>query len=278
MNRKELLILRTHVYSEYSFNLLKQLEEYFSILIIADTRKNNFCYPGFKQIEFSKANIDKLGLQCSDDMQWRCGDYAYYLALNEVEDFDYVWMIEPDVVFNFENVSDFFDNFTEDNSDLLITHFKEAQKNWYWYLKYKDVFDKDIKIYQALFALTRVSFNAINILYNNRKNIKETLNDEIFVTTTLKNNNLVVNDISHNKIFYTRKTFSFDYPIYFKNIKKINNMLYHPVFFNSNEFKKSVKKYGWIRFFLIKIHVFDFFKKIKYMYFLIKIKCFLKFW
>lgn len=84
---------------------------------------------------------------------WLCGDYVFLRAF-EI-DWDYAWIIEPDV-YLFNGTESLFTTYANNNEDLLATGIKIAPTGWVWEKRLRDVgFDQDI--YCMQFPLVRIS-------------------------------------------------------------------------------------------------------------------------
>lgn len=243
------IILRTHFFSKSWNDILHKLKKDFNIIVIADTRKNNFQYKDFLQIEFNEANVSQLGLNPVIDMQWKCGDYALYLAY-KAQAFTYAWLIETDVFLGFNDINDFFSLFEKDNSDLLCAYYQKAREDWFWfsYTKNHDV------IYRGYLPICRVKGNIIDYLIEERIKENANTNDEAFIINTIKTtlNGSVKDFQEFAHTLYNNKTHSWRgvhyikyLHFFFQNSRKI----FHPVSESFMEYKDMFIKKKALHYF-----------------------------
>ncbi|MGV6811038.1 MAG: component of SufBCD complex [Brevirhabdus sp.] len=98
-------------------------------------------------------------LRMTRDWGWRCGDYFYYALREAKPDYDFYWLVEPDLLFT-GDPSDFFGAFDSDETDLLGVDpepFAEANHPFLQGLK-------GMAPHRAIFALTRFSGRALDKL------------------------------------------------------------------------------------------------------------------
>ena len=50
---------------------------------------------------------------------WRCGDFSYYCAFSKKSNYDFYWMIEPDVFINSKNFKNLIEKYINNKSDLI---------------------------------------------------------------------------------------------------------------------------------------------------------------
>jgi len=116
---------------------------------------------------------------------WRCGDYAYYAMRQAHPDYDFYWLIEPDVYFS-SSPSPFFEAFQGDHSDALGAYLKSYPSDHRFSLGMPD-----IPLYNAIFPLTRLSAAAIDLLLKARIALRTDIgnrfypNDEVFVFSSI---------------------------------------------------------------------------------------------
>ena len=175
--------IRTNKWTEAESILLDALRPFFhdNIVVVFHNRPENVL-PPVPVIDIDNAWVKANDLAAYGDWGWRCGDYFYY-ALRQVRpDYDYYWMIEPDVYFH-GDARDFFSSFDQVQHDLLgVTpqKFKDEDHKFIATLT-------DLTPYRAIFALTRFSGPALDaMLPLRRKNCKRKVkkgqpaNDEFF--------------------------------------------------------------------------------------------------
>jgi hypothetical protein len=159
-----------------------------------------------------------LGLYCSEDFAWRCGDYGYYLARARFPDAQHLWMIEGDVRFD-GDLTAFFEFFeSRADIDFLSTHLQPADRSWFWT---DTAAARDVLPFRCLFPLTRLSARAIDAALQRRRVHSGRLlrrqmwpNDEALIATTLMNGPFTCRDFNDfGPSFYSPDSFSFLNPI-----------------------------------------------------------------
>lgn len=241
------LIFRTNLYdSKWHKILLSLLEKDIQVIIIADQRKETLPYRGLVVVDFDKINCNKLNLHYDEESCWKCGDYAYYLAYNEIE-FDYAWMIEPDCYLNGLDVNDLFKIKTD--ADFVCTYFDRSAVNWYW----NDFSVYPNETYKCFFPVTRVSNRAINHLLEKRRFIGASMNDESYVASELVQARFSIAELKDvSDLKYGKKHFSYRnacYLPYLKlliRLKMVSGNIFHPVYDNFISYVKAfLKKRTW---------------------------------
>jgi len=99
------------------------------------------------------------GLRLTRDWGWRCGDYFYYALREAKPDYDFYWLVEPDLLFT-GDPSSFFGAFDDDTTDLLGVDpepFAEVNHPFTRGLN-------GMAPHRAIFALTRFSGRALDKL------------------------------------------------------------------------------------------------------------------
>ncbi|MBT0730302.1 hypothetical protein [Rosenbergiella nectarea] len=241
---KDLLVLRTNISSKYWEEKFEDLKDNFHIIVISDERENKVGFSKYTKIKFDIDSISSLNLMTCDDMQWRFGDYALYLADVCSPSYRYIWLIEPDVYFNKIEPKDFFSLYESIDTDLLTSYFEPSDKAWPWH-SYKNELNVDI-VYKSFFPLLRVSQKAINIIYADRVLLKTLANDESFFASRLIENKLTYETFDcHPDISYNKNTFSFRLPHFSKFVRGDSN-IYHPVFHDLNGYiNHLIKRESW---------------------------------
>ncbi|MGP5344947.1 hypothetical protein [Corynebacterium casei] len=84
---------------------------------------------------------------------WVCGDYVIYRALEE--DWEYAWVIEPDVYF-LNGAESIIDRLQKLDHDLLATHLWKAGDGWVWTPVLRDLLP-DLKVHAMAFPFFRIS-------------------------------------------------------------------------------------------------------------------------
>ncbi len=156
-----------------------------------------------------------LGLFLPNDYAWRCGDYGYYLARQQYPRAPFIWMIEFDVRFSGDRLSEFFGYFaSRSDVDFLATGFMPAEDGWFWA---PTCFGRGIRPYRCFFPITRLSAPAIDALLDRRRAHSRSLarrrlwpNDEAMVATTLANGGFACRDFNDfGTCFYDSESFTF---------------------------------------------------------------------
>jgi len=221
-------------------------ETSFDLVFIADER--NYKIDSFDLID--KYGIDdewvrSNGLYCASDWGWKCGDYFYYRAQQQFPQYDFYWMIEPDVLINFDNLNDFFSLIPPNNDvDFIATDIAPSDGTWYWAPK-MSAWTRN-QIYKTFYPLTRLSTDAIDYLLSARRALSSEFinglaistdlhdwdwpNDEVFTATTLMNGAFTSLDL-RQALTKTCGNFSFRhrYPHSVKSIAIESGRVYHPV-------------------------------------------------
>lgn len=122
---------------------------------------------------------------------WLCGDYALYRALEK--DWDYAWIVEPDVFF-LNGAEDYLKRFQLLDHDLLATNVWPTGRHWMWGRALDDVVP-ELSLGAMAFPLLRCSrelaLDALGLRRQiARKLREETLfpNDEVVVATAAREN------------------------------------------------------------------------------------------
>lgn len=213
-SQKTVIGIRTHIWSDAEENLYRNLLQYFSpdkIFVIADETSQVVSVPdGITKIGWNHHflsdehlfNYDHFG----DGIGWLCGDYFYY-AFQKSVSADFYWLVEPDVLFTFSNISEFFSKFENNLSDGLFARIHQLEKHYYWRKSAELIMDNP---FGCSFPLSRLSSQAISLCKKERVKLSAYFaqhnaisdrqnplgihfpNDEGLVINTLKRENLVV--------------------------------------------------------------------------------------
>ena len=246
---KNIIVFRTNKYYPQWQSILKDLSKSFKVIIVCDESNGNVDYSDINKIPFSKIEVKKIGLKDFEGMQWRCGDYAIYLAHSSLTDYDNIWLIEPDVYFNKSSLSNLIKNTESIDDDLLVTYFSESESTWYW-----NKFACDLNVgkpYKCFFPLLRISKSAVEYLLEKRRELESLANDESFVATVLANSKFSISEFRNvTSINYSMNTFSYKYPHLSSLIKNNKWDIYHPCFYNKSEyFRHLFHKGSWKNYF-----------------------------
>lgn len=186
---RQLAIIRTHRWGEAEERLLAALRLGFDAdVVVAYHNRLRRVTPPLPVVDVTAAWAVTHGLRAVPDFGWRCGDYFYYATRQAHPDYDFYWMIEPDVMIA-GDVQSFFASFSEAGEDALGCGLRP--------------FEEDIPFvrglpgvphWKAIFPLTRFSGRALDHLRPLRTAYGEGpvgnrffSNDEIFCFSNIMN-------------------------------------------------------------------------------------------
>lgn len=106
---------------------------------------------------------------------WLCGDYVFYRALEE--EWDYAWLVEPDVYFLNGSV-DMLRRLGEFDHDLIATKFGPATQWWFWTQAWRN-FDGNSDAYAMNFPLVRCSRRLAVDALTERRRISQSIRPDI---------------------------------------------------------------------------------------------------
>lgn len=171
VNKQQVIGIRCHNFGESEQFLYQTLLEYFhkdQVFFIVDELKKDKIFPeGLAKISLNTGFIEANHLYDKGNIAWACGDYFYY-AFRKAIEADFYWLIEPDVLLNLNSVAQFFEFFANQGDEALVTHFAPSDEGWLWHKSAKLLLDSP---YRCFFPLTRLSKNAVDILYVQRQRI-----------------------------------------------------------------------------------------------------------
>lgn len=184
---RTLCAIRTYRWTEEEQRLADALRPVFGDdLAVAFHNRPDDVDPGIKVADFNDDWVARQGLRAWFDYGWRCGDYAYYALREAFPDYDYYWLIEPDVYFTGDPAGYFacFDTAPEDLLGLRIVDGRRGHP-------YAGTLN-DVPLKRAIFAMTRLSGRALDALLPLRvENVAKpthergAANDEMFVFSTV---------------------------------------------------------------------------------------------
>lgn len=198
-----------------------------------------------EKVGITKDEVNSLGLYAPHDFAWSCGDYCLYLARQRWPNASHFWLIENDVRIS-GNASRFFHAMRGRNHDILLAHFRPADRNWWWH---KSARGRGIKVYRCLFPIGRYSSEAVDMLLEKRRIQSRSLlrrllwpNDEAFVATTMANSNFLTSDINATADeFYSDDTLTYNKTIS-ENVvlgdSSAEPRIFHPVL-NQDQIEKK---------------------------------------
>ncbi|MDS9468584.1 hypothetical protein RGQ15_13525 [Paracoccus sp. MBLB3053] len=133
--------------------------------------------------------LAKCGLTYFPKVGWQCGDFAYYAARSALPNYDYYWMIEPDVRITYNDDGGFFRLFEATTADYLGSNFGRRPPSWGWHKSVARSVNGNV--YGATFPISRSSARLLDFLTLRRAEYcqeykynpsdpKEFANDEAF--------------------------------------------------------------------------------------------------
>ena len=236
--RQAILILsnKTDKYIVDKYNDIKKTGYDTYLLYDVDFGWDDSIYKEFDNVfKFSKNHFYTMGYDVFEEPKSKATNYTtinhncqipvLMFYLNNINKYDYVWVIEDDVVFT-GNWKDLFDNFNQNDSDLITSYLRcyEDEPNWYWWYSLK-IPNENIKMYTAFNPIYRISYKGLQKVDEYMK-IGWSGHFEALLPSIIKNSGLKAEDLNKDKIFYHGDTMRWDIPIV---IKKEENMLYHPI-------------------------------------------------
>lgn len=191
--------LRAHRVTQLLRENYARLESTFghdNVYVLADATSGAETWPkGMNVLELTQDFLEAAAVHYRfRGMGWRCGDYCYYLAAKNLE-FEYLWMIEADVYFDYASIGDFFLPFADLEHDFIGHRVRQREPNWYWHASMSAL--GHTAVYGSFFPLTRIHRSAIQFLWDARRRLTQEYestsavelypNDEAFTATTLIN-------------------------------------------------------------------------------------------
>lgn len=159
-----LAAIRTHRWDEDAERLFAQLHPVFGprLVVVFHNRPEGLRLP-LPVIDIDDAWLRSNGLQVISDWGWRCGDYFLYALRAARPDFDFAWLIEPDVWFAGDPAG-FFAGTAALDHDLLGSRIVPMSPD--------HRFGRGLPgmdLWKAIFALTRFSGRAADRLFAQRR-------------------------------------------------------------------------------------------------------------
>ncbi|MGB3146755.1 MAG: component of SufBCD complex [Paracoccaceae bacterium] len=179
---RQIAAIRTNKWTEEEERLMNALLPVFGddLVVVFHDRPAGVT-PPLPVIDLQAEWVLRQGLALVPDWGWRCGDYFYYALHAARPDYDYYWMVEPDVHFT-GPAQTFFEPMQQACEDALGFQLGP--------------FNEDIRFarglpgmahYRAIFALTRFSGRALGRLLALRQkmaeghiSMRDYPNDELF--------------------------------------------------------------------------------------------------
>ncbi len=186
---RQLAIIRTHRWGEEEERALAALRPAFGedVVVAYHNRKRGQKLP-IPVVDVTAAWVVTSGLRAVPDYGWRCGDYFYHATRQARPDYDYYWMMEPDVGFTGDSAA-FFARFDDASEDVLGRGLKPYEEDIPFIRGMPGV-----PHWKAIFPFTRFSGRALDHLRPLRCAYGQGTvgnrfftNDEIFCFTTIMN-------------------------------------------------------------------------------------------
>ncbi|MCG4262555.1 discoidin domain-containing protein [Acetobacter senegalensis] len=161
---KAIVALRTHIWNDDIEYISRRLRGAFNnceFVIIADESKETLQINSFPKISH-KDNFSEFDLPQIPEKNflWFNGDYPLYKLRKEFPQYEYIIMVENDVLVNFD--LDRLVSFSEENKiDLIVHNMSNADDNWYHYDTVSPYFNEAKK---CLFPFILISAQAIDYL------------------------------------------------------------------------------------------------------------------
>ncbi len=205
---KTIVIVRCVELGARERELIKQIKAanpHWPIIAVTDTihrvpnKPNTIESDADKMLELDADFVKSSGLHFYlNKTGWMCGDYVIYKALEL--DWDFAWVIEPDVYF-LNGAEDILSRLQVFDHDLLATHMWIAGDGWLGTGILKEI-RPDLTVHAMAFPLLRISRRAAEWSLSLRRSITEKLdpgtkvpNDEAIVGTAVYNNSGTMLDI-----------------------------------------------------------------------------------
>lgn len=230
---RTLLILRTHIDRPSALEHAQTIAGLagYDFCVALDPSHGRSILDLSREVLVTDQTIEDAGLfHRGFNARWQCGDYALYLSYLKYPDYDFYWMIEHDVFFNFSNLKEVFGQFDErSNCDFLTTKLERPPTSWLWI---NSMTRWGVPAVRCFFPVGRFSNKAVRILLEKRclhtcmleSEISENPdlfkmsrivdvwpNDEVFVASVLKNERLICEDINNaGRTYYDDETFRFN--------------------------------------------------------------------
>ena len=183
MSSRSVIGIRTNKWTVNEQRVFDALSEYWGddIKVVFHNRPED-CVPPCGVVDINNTVIEKMQLRVIHDWGWRCGDYAYYALRQAHPDYDYYWLIEPDVFLS-GDAHAFFSLFEAEGADVIGLDVAEFDPKHRFATHVGNA-----KPMRAIFALTRFSGAAIDFAYKRRVNYASKsvppynyANDELFM-------------------------------------------------------------------------------------------------
>ena len=243
------LLLRTHYIDDALAALADryQRESGLELVVVADESAGAVNVPArFHKIGLNRAMVAAAGLVNLDRWGWQCGDYFLILAQQILTAYEHFWMVEPDVLINYADLSAFFGLFAADESDLWVASLGHYGNDWFWYPAMQNFSPGPIG--GCFYPLLRSSARLIRALATTRRAMRVQLglanengvvqidparypNDEAITATIALAAPFVANDFSRRGVACGPESYGLGEPFSATALAqhKPDGRLYHPV-------------------------------------------------
>ena len=121
---------------------------------------------GRPKLAFNEARLRELGLYPHPNCGWLCGDYFYHATRAVRPDYEFYWLVEPDVRINAADLAGFFALFDANQADLLAPRLAFNDTTWPWTAI---VAATGLPPWRCFYPLTRLSGRAIDHVHAIRR-------------------------------------------------------------------------------------------------------------
>ncbi len=239
---RNVIAIRTHYVNDDLLELARQLavDDQYEVVFAIDERARAWETAEFAKLSLTIEAVTQLGLYIQDDLfLWKFGDYILYMLRQFRPDAPYVWLLENDVLINFDDQRAPFRALDlASNHDLLGTYVEKASSGWFWKSTVADLYPE---VYRCFFPFIRISARAADHLFKVRREasllygkterfqFNRIPNDEAFVASDLVASGFSIADINQIGTYYSARTFDFSTLFDRHAIRQSDDLLYHSV-------------------------------------------------
>lgn len=206
MTNKTIVLIRCMVFDERIKELYDQIRTTipdFEVYAMPDHMRNDvprdlsgFREAGIPVMPLNEEFLSSRSLVKAERRTgWVCGDYVIYRALDI--DWDYAWVIEPDIYF-LNGAEQILGELAQVNNDLIAAGIRKEGPGWHWY-ESLDRLNLGLEIHAMLFGIVRVSRELAEAAYELRRKISEIIEPEHRVP----NDESVISSLAHSGDFTT---------------------------------------------------------------------------
>ncbi|HQT88319.1 MAG TPA: hypothetical protein PK677_07150 [Acidiphilium sp.] len=246
---KTVILLRTHYFDDAVEALADryQRESGLALVVVVDDSAGVVAVPErFRKIGINRAMLVAAGLVNLDRWGWQCGDYFLILAQQILTEHEYFWMVEPDVLINYSDLSAFFGLFEGDDSDLWVATLGHYGDDWFWYGAMRRFYQGAIG--GCFYPVLRISARLIRVIGSVRQAMTELMglvgddrvvridptqypNDEGVTATIGLMAPFVARDFSARGVAYGPESYHLGEPFSATALAQLpaDGRLYHPV-------------------------------------------------